>query len=133
MGVSKQQVDLDEIISAAQRIVTGVEAQNTQNDLFGNAVGSQTMAEIEDLLNAHLTDTHDADLAYDLYYGVIRKLIQSLIPKSRVRSLIQLLLCNLLSGVELLSSNARRGSDSRQQSTDKFKEVADIILSWSNK
>ena len=48
-----------------------------------------------------------------------------------MRDLIQLLICNMLTGVELLRKGQVRGQDSRQQATAKLNEVADIIMEWS--
>lgn len=122
--------NLDEILSAAERIIKAREDE-VQEDLFGNTVGDKTLNEIKQMLDSGSTESHDPNKAHDLYYGIIKKLVLKAIPKSDIRDLVQLLACNLLTGVELLRKGEIRGQDSRQQPNDKLNEVADIILDWS--
>ena len=121
---------MDDILSAAERIIKAKE-EEVQEDLFGNTTNDNVLNEIKEILDSATVDQHDSHKAYDLYYGIIKKLVLRTIPKSDIRDLIQLLTCNLLTGVELLRKGERRGQDSRQQSTEKLDEVANIILDWS--
>lgn len=122
--------NLDEILSAAERIVKAKE-EEVHEDLFGNSTSDKVLNDIKDILDSAAEESHDSQKAYDLYYGIIKKLVLKTMPKSDIRDLVQLLTCNLLTGVELLRKGERRGQDSRQQSNDKFDEVANIIMEWS--
>lgn len=122
--------NLDEILSASERIIKARE-EEVQEDLFGNTVGDKVLNEIKQMLDSASVGNHDPNKAHDLYYGIIKKLVLKAIPKSDIRDLVQLLACNLLTGVELLRKGEIRGQDSRQQSNEKLNEVADIILDWS--
>ena len=122
--------NLDEILSAAERIIKAREG-DVQEDLFGNTVGDTVLNEIKQMLDSVSIESHDPNNAHDLYYGIIKKLVLKAMPKSDIRDLVQLLACNLLTGVELLRKGEIRGQDSRQQPNEKLNEVADIILGWS--
>lgn len=122
--------NLDEILSAAERIIKARE-EEVREDLFGNTVGDKTLNEIKQMLDSVSIESHDPNKAHDLYYGIIKKLVLKAMPKSDIRDLVQLLACNLLTGVELLRKGEIRGQDSRQQPNDKLNEVADLILDWS--
>lgn len=130
MEANSKKKNLDEILSAAERIIRAKE-EEVQEDLFGNTAGDKVLNEIKEILDSAASETHDSYKAYDLYYGIIKKLVLKIVPKSDVRDLIQLLACNLLTGVELLRKGERRGQDSRQQSNEKLNEVANIIMEWS--
>ena len=121
---------LEDILSAAERIIKSRE-EEVKEDLFGSTVDNKTLNEIKEIFESIEKESHDSQLAYDLYYGVIKRLVLKIIPKGDVRDLIQLLICNMLTGVELLRKGQVRGQDSRQQATAKLNEVADIIMEWS--
>lgn len=129
MEADNRKRNLDEILSAAEKIIKAKE-EEVQEDLFGNTTDDKVLNEIKEILDS-AAENHDPYKAYDLYYGIIKKLVLKSIPKSDVRDLIQLLTCNLLTGVELLRKGERRGQDSRQQSNEKLDEVANIIMEWS--
>lgn len=130
METNKKKRNLDEILSAAERIIKARE-EELQEDLFGNTVSDKVLNEIKEILDSAATESHDPYKAYDLYYGIIKKLVLKAMPKSDIRDLVQLLACNLLTGVELLRKGERRGQDSRQQPNEKLDEVANIIMEWS--
>ena len=94
-------------------------------------LATRYLNEIKEIIDSSYSEKHDPEKAYDLYYGIIKKLVLKAMPKSDIRDLVQLLTCNLLTGVELLRKGERRGQDSRQQPNEKFDEVAGIILEWS--
>lgn len=129
MEAENRKRNLDEILSAAERIIKAKEDE-VHEDLFGNTANDKVLNEIKEILDS-TAESHDPYKAYDLYYGIIKKLVLKSIPKSEVRDLIQLLACNLLTGVEILRKGERRGQDSRQQSNEKLDEVANIIMEWS--
>lgn len=130
MEAANRKRNLDEILSAAERIIKAKE-EEVEEDLFGNTPGDKVLNEIKELLDTAASEKHDPHKAYDLYYGIIKKLVLKAMPKSEIRDLVQLLTCNLLTGVELLKKGERRGQDSRQQPNEKFDEVANIIMEWS--
>ena len=130
METNKKKRNLDEILSAAEIIIKARE-EELQEDLFGNTVSDKVLNEIKEILDSAATESHDPYKAYDLYYGIIKKLVLKAMPKSDIRDLVQLLACNLLTGVELLRKGERRGQDSRQQPNEKLDEVANIIMEWS--
>jgi hypothetical protein len=130
MESSNRKRKLDEILSAAERIIKARE-EEVQEDLFKNTTSDKVLNEIKEIIDSSYSEKHDPEKAYDLYYGIIKKLVLKAMPKSDIRDLVQLLTCNLLTGVELLRKGERRGQDSRQQPNKKFDEVAGIILEWS--
>jgi len=130
MEINSNRKKLDNILSAAERIIKSRE-EEVQEDLFGNTANDKILNEIKEILDSAAVETHDPHKAHDLYYGIIKKLVLKIIPKSDIRDLIQLLACNLLTGVELLRKGERRGQDSRQQPNEKLDEVASIIMEWS--
>lgn len=129
MESNNRKRNLDDILSAAERIIKARE-EEIQEDLFGNTAGDKVLNEIKEILDSVDAESHDSHRAYDSYYGIIKKIVLKAIPKSDIRDLVQLLACNLLTGVELLRRGERRGSDSRQQSNEKLDEVANIIMEW---
>ena len=90
--------NLDEILSAAERIIKARE-EEVQEDLFGNTVEDKALNEIKQMLDSAI-ESHNPNIAHDLYYGIIKKLVLKAMPKSDIRDLVQLLACNLLTGVE---------------------------------
>lgn len=122
--------NFDDFLSAIETIVKN--NYETNEDLFGETVSDQTVTEIKELINAHAIDPHDSQKAHDLYYG-IQKILTQFIPEGKIRNIIMLLKCNLLTEKEILNNKQTRGLDSRQVSNDKLEEVIDIIIQWSNK
>lgn len=130
MEANNRKRNLDDILSAAERIIKARE-EEVKEDLFGNTASDKVLNEIKEILDSAATERHDSYKAYDSYYGIIKKLVLKAMPKSDIRDLVQLLACNLLTGVELLRKGERRGQDSRQQPNEKLDEVANIIMEWS--
>lgn len=129
MESNNRKRNLEDILSAAERIIKARE-EEVHEDLFGNTASDKVLNEIKEILDSAATESHDPHRAYDLYYGIIKKIVLKAIPKSDIRDLVQLLACNLLTGVELLRKGERRGLDSRQQPNEKLDEVANIIMEW---
>lgn len=132
MGIENKKRKLDDILSAAERIIK-VREEEVHEDLFGDTVGNTVLDEIKEIFESVGIDSHDPKTAHGLYYGVIKKLVLKAMPKSDIRDLVQLLTCNLLTEVELLRKGDYRGQDSRQQPNEKFNEVAEIIITWGER
>lgn len=132
MEATNKKRDLEDILSAAERILKARE-ESVQENLFGETDDKKVLNEIQEIFNSAAAESHDAQKAYDLYYGIIKKLVMKAMPKCDIRDLVQLLICNLLTGVELLRNGMRRGMDSRQQSNERFDEAANLIMEWSER
>lgn len=132
MEIENKQRNLDDILSAAERIIKARE-EEVHEDLFGHTVSNTVLNEIKEIFDSVESDNHDPKTAHGLYYGVIKRLVLKAMPKSDIRDLVQLLTCNLLTEIELLRKGDYRGQDSRQQPNEKLNEVADIIITWSER
>lgn len=126
MDNTNKKQSLDDIISAAESVQRAMhEARIQQGDLFAELENPQ---EIKDLFDA--PQAHDPQMAYKIFYNVLQKIILQIVPKGEIRDVINLLKNNLLTSTEILKQSEKRGSDSRMQTVDRLKAVADIITDW---
>ena len=63
METNKKKRNLDEILSAAERIIKARE-EELQEDLFGNTVSDKVLNEIKEILDSAATESHDPYKAY---------------------------------------------------------------------